>query len=151
MKTPLPKRIILLVGALVERRTRRGSWAYLLWLLAYVPMMIFCADFAFWNLRPFQLLPLLIPIVIILVQLIWPTLLGWAVIALPSVFVAGVGVVSVILTASARVQQDELGALVISSVAAGVYVLVCVALWFARPKLADAAAVQPNPAFYEQD
>jgi hypothetical protein len=57
----------------------------------------------------------------------------------------------VVLTAPARVQQDELAALVISSIAAAVYVLVCVALWFARPKRHDAAAVPPTPAFYEQE
>jgi hypothetical protein len=52
--------------------------------------------------RPYQLLPLLIPIVVVLVQLSYPTLLGWAVIVIPSVFFAGVLAFSVVLTAPAR-------------------------------------------------
>jgi amino acid transporter len=113
--------------------------------------MAFAAGDLSFHVRPYQLLPLLIPVAVVLVQLAYPTLLGWAVIVMPSVFFAGVGVVSVILTAPVRIQRHESAALVISSIAAAVYVLVCVALWFARPKRPDAAAVQPAPASYEQE
>jgi hypothetical protein len=135
---------MLLLYALFRCRIRRGSWAYILWLLAYLPLMGFIADLIFFHLRPYQLLPLLIPIVAVPVQLAWPTLFGWAVVVIPSVFCAGVMVFFVVLTAPARVQQHELAALVTSSVVAGVYVLVCAALWFARPKLAKAAVPEPN-------
>jgi len=113
--------------------------------------MVFAAGDLSFHVRPYHLLPLLIPVVVLLVQLAYPTLLGWAVIATPSVFCTGVMVYFVVLTAPARVQQHELAALATSSIAAGVYVLVCAALWFARPKRPDAAAVQPTPAFYEPE
>ena len=135
----------LVVRPLVERRTRGGSWAYILGLLVWLPPMVFAAGDLSFHVRPYHLLPLLIPVVVVLVQLAYPTLLGWAVLVIPSVFTAGVGVFFVVATAPARVQQHELAALVISSVTAAVYVLVCVALWFARPKRPDAAAVQPTP------
>ena len=128
---------------LVERRTRRGSWAYILWLLAYLPPMVWIAGDLSFQVHPYQLLPLLIPIGVVLVQIAYPTLLGWAVIAIPSALFAGVGVFFVVLTAPARDSQHEPAGLVISSVAAGVYVLVCVALWFARPKRADAVVAEP--------
>jgi hypothetical protein len=128
-----------LLSAAIKRRTRRGSWAYILWLLAYLPLMLFIASF---HRRPDQML-LLIPIVVVLTQLAYPTLVGWAAIVIPSMFVTGVALFFVVLTAPGRVQEN-LPALVISSVAAGVYVLVCVALWFARPKLANAVLAAPN-------
>ena len=43
----------------------------------------------------------------------------------------------------ARDLTNDLGRLIISSIAAGVYVLVCVALWYARPKRVDSAVVEP--------
>ncbi|MCX6924371.1 MAG: hypothetical protein NT154_14325 [Verrucomicrobia bacterium] len=132
---------MLWLRSLVKRRTRHGSWAYILWSLAYLPPMVWTAGGLSFHVRPYQLLPLLIPIVVVLVQLAYPTLLGWAVIVMPSVFCAGVGVFFVVVTAPARIRQHELAALVISSVTAAVYVLVCVALWFARPKLAAAVSV----------
>ena len=135
---------MLWLRSLVKRRTRRGSWAYILGLLVWLPPMVFAAGDLSFHVRPYQLLPLLIPVVVVLVQLAYPTWLGWAVIVMPSVFFAGVGVVSVILTAPVRIQRHEPAALVISSIAAAVYVLVCVALWFARPKLADAVVAVPN-------
>ena len=133
-----PNKSMLLLSALVKRRTRRGFWAYILWLLVWVPLMVFIASF---QLRPYQML-LLIPIVVVLVQVGYPTLLGWAVIVMPSVFFTGVMAYFVVVTAPGRLQHDLAG-LVISSVAAGIYVLVCVALWYARPKGVNSAVVEP--------
>jgi hypothetical protein len=137
------KKAMRLVRAVVKRRTRRGVWAYLLWLLAYLPPMVWIAGGLSFQVRPYQMLPLLIPLVVVLVQVVYPTWLGWAVIVIPSVCFAGVGVCAVVLTAPARVQRHELAALAISSVAVSVYVLVCVALGFARPKLVDAVIAEP--------
>jgi hypothetical protein len=134
---------MLLLRLLFKCRARRASWAYILWILAYLPLMVFVSDFVFFRLRPYQYLPLLIPLAVVIVQLAYPTLLGWAVVVIPSVFVAGVGVVSVVITVPARDLPHDLGRLVISSIAAGVYVLVCVALWYARPKPVDSVAVEP--------
>jgi hypothetical protein len=144
MSNPLTSKTILLVRALVQPRTRRGSWAYILCLLTWLPPMIFAAGNLSFHVRPDRLLPLLIPIVVFLVQLAYPTLLGWVVVLIPSVFFAGVMACSVVLTAPGRFQQHELPALAISSVAAGVYVLVCGAIWFARPKPALAVVAVPN-------
>lgn len=127
-----------LARTIFERRTRRGSWAYIAWLLAYLPLIGFIASF---NGRPYLIL-LLIPLAVVLVQLAYPTLLGWAVVVIPTVFCVGVMFFFVVVTAPARVHHHELAALVISSVAAGVYGLVCGALWFARPKLVDAVVAE---------
>ena len=108
--------------------------------------MVFVAGGASFNVRLGQSLPLVIPLAVVIVQLIYPTLLGWAVMVIPSVFFTGVMVCSVVITAPARVQRHEPTALVTSSVAAGVYVLVCVALWFARPKLVDAVVAESDRA-----
>lgn len=129
--------------AAVKRRTRRNSWAYMLWLLAWLPPMVWMAGNLSFHVPPFRLLPLLIPLVVVLAQLAYPTLLGWAAIIVPSTFATGVMLFFVVVTGPGRV-HDNLPALVISSVAAGFYVLVCVALWFARPELADAVATAPT-------
>jgi hypothetical protein len=143
MSSPASTRAMLLLHSLFKRRTRRASWAYICWILAYVPLMVFVSDFVFFRLRPYQYLPLLIPLAVVIVQLVYPTLLGWAVVVIPSVFVAGVGVVSVVITAPARHLPHELVPLVISSIATGVYVLVCIALWYARPKRVETVVIGP--------
>jgi hypothetical protein len=143
MSSPASTKAMLLQRSLFKRRTRRASWAYILWILAYLPLMVFVSDFVFFRLRPYQYLPLLIPLTVIIVQLAYPTLLGWAVVVIPSGFFAGVGVASVVITAPARYLPHHLARLVISSIASGVYVLVCVALWYARPKRVDSAVLEP--------
>jgi hypothetical protein len=143
MSSPASTKAMLLLRSLFNRRTRRASWAYILWILAYLPLMVFVSDFLFFRLRPYQYLPVLIPVAVIIVQLAYPTLLGWAVVVIPSVFVAGVGVVSVVITVPARDLPHDLGRLVMSSIAAGGYVLVCAALWYARTKRVDSAVVEP--------
>jgi hypothetical protein len=113
----------------------------MVWLLAYLPLMGFIASF---NGPPYLML-LLIPLAVVLVQLAYPTWLGWAVVVIPTVFCVGVMFFFVIVTAPARIHQHELAALVTSSVAAGVYGLVCGALWFARPKPVDAVVASAAP------
>ena len=144
MDSPLRKRSMQLVRAVVERRARRGSWVYMLGLLVWLPPMLLAAGNLSFHVRAWQLLPLLIPIAAVVVQMVYPTLLGWAVIVIPSVFTTGVMLFFVVVTAPVRIQQHELAALAVSSVAAGIYVLVCAALWFARPKLKEAAVAEGN-------
>jgi hypothetical protein len=135
-----PNKVILLLHGLVKRRTHRASWVYILWLFAYLPFMVFFIDFV--HLSPYQFLPLLFPLAVILVQLAYPTLLGWAVVVIPSTFFACVGVISVVITAPARHLPHDLGRLFVSCIAPGVYVLICVALWYARPKSMGSIVVE---------
>ncbi len=88
-----------LAQAVIKRRARRGSWAYMLGLLFWLPPMFFAAGNLSFHVRAWQLLPLLIPIAAVLVQMAYPTLLGWAVIAMPSGLFTGVIVFFVVVTA----------------------------------------------------
>jgi hypothetical protein len=142
MSSPSANTVTLLLRGVLGRRIRRGSWAYILWLLAYLPFMIWSADFVFVHPCSSQFLLLLIPFGAVLVQIAYPTWLGWAVFVIPSVFVAGGGMFFVVLTAPRKV-QDDLAGFVGSSVATGFYVLVGVALWFARPKRVEPVVVEP--------
>ncbi len=142
MSSPSANKAMRLLPAVLGRRIRRGSWAYILWLLAYLPFVVWSAGFVFVRPRPYHCLLLLIPLAAVVAQIVYPTLLGWAVFVIPSVFVAGVGVYFVVLTALRRV-QDDLAGLVISFIAAGIYVLVGAALWFARPKRVEPVVVEP--------
>ena len=143
MGSPTSTKAMGLLRSLFKRRPRRAPWAYSLWILAYLPLMVFGSNFAFPQLRPYQYLPVLIPLAVIIVQLAYPTLLGWTAVVIPSGFVASVMVVSVVITAAARDLSNDFGRLLICSIAAGIYVLVCVALWYARPKCVDAPPVEP--------
>ena len=135
----LPKPFLSWLHALVKVRSRRGSWAYLIWLLVSIPPLAFLGRFY----PHASLLLLLVPIVIGLAQAVYPTILGWLVILIPSALFTGIGFFYVILTAPGRF-HEKLGALVVSSVAMTVYLLVCVSLWRARPKLTDANGPKPN-------
>jgi len=142
MSSPSANKAMRLLRAVFARRIRRGSWAYILWFLAYLPFMIWSTDYAFVHPRLYQFLLLLIPLAVVVVQLVYPTLLGWAVFFIPSLCFAGVGVFFVVITAPRRV-QDDLAGFAISFIAAGFYVLVGVALWFARPKHVKPVVVEP--------
>lgn len=131
------------LGTLVARRPRRRPWTYALWLLAYLPPLIWMVPFYSVDVRLYHSLAVLIAIAVVLVQLIHPTILGWAVIAIPSGWFAAIGAGALVLTTPGRA-PEELPQLVISSVAVGVYVMVCVALWFARPRAALGIAAMPG-------
>jgi len=90
----MPKSKFGCLVALVQRRSWRGWWAYVIWLLVYlVTAMMFADEMAFHSgATATQMWPLLIPIVIIVVQWVRPTVLGWAVICLPTFLYFGVGV-----------------------------------------------------------
>ena len=139
MNPALSKSFGCSLRTLVKVRSRRRSWAYLLWLLVSVPPLAFLGSFYVHA----SLLLLAIPIVVGLVQVVYPTVLGWLVIVIPSAFFTGIGLFFVIVTAPVRLHEKP-GGLVISSVAVTVYFLVCVALWCARPKLIDAPGLKPN-------
>ncbi len=145
ISNPLNTTVIWWLRALVTRRTRRRSWPYIIWLVAYLPLVTWVADFLFGGEPFYPILAALIAILAVLVQLFHPTLLGWVVISIPSMFMAGLSVYFVAVTAAERTPEDLAG-LLISRVVAGVYVLVCIALWLARPELSSAAVAGPDAA-----
>ena len=89
-----PKSMFRWLFVLVQLRSHRGWWAYVIWLLVYLFTAMMFADemAAHSGATATQLLPLLIPIVIIVVQWIRPTVLGWAVVSLPTFLYLGVGI-----------------------------------------------------------
>src|SRR2546421_12353740 len=129
------------LGAMVVRRSRRHAWAYGLWLLVYLPTAwVFAEEMsAHSGTGVLAMLPLLIPLAIVVGQMIYPTLLGWAVILIPSVLYTGVGVFYLIRNATERQPQWEydLSGFILGSVFVGAFLAVCIALIFARPRLRD--------------
>ena len=127
------------LGALIVRRTRERGWAYGLWLLVYLPTAwLFAGEMAAHSgAGVLAMLPLLIPVAIAVAQMIYPTLLGWAVIVVPSVLYAGVGVFYLIRNATRRQPQWEydLSGFILGSVFVGAFIAVCIALILARPRL----------------
>ena len=127
--------------ALILRRSRRRAWAYGLWLLVYLPTALLFADemAAHSGAGIAAMLPLLVPIAIVVAQMIYPTLLGWAVILIPSVLYGGVGVFYLIRNATERHPQWEydLSGFIMGSIFVGAWVAVCLALILARPRLRD--------------
>ena len=134
-----------LVHALVRRRARRGSWAYMLWLLTYLPPLVWLAGDLTFRVQVDKLWLVLVPLLVVGVQLVCPTLLGWAVIFIPSVFFAGVAAVFVAVGYFLTTQGAQTDSW-IALITAGVYLVVCVALWLARPKLGDVVVAEGTPA-----
>jgi len=88
---------------------------------------------------------MLVPIGVVILQMIYPTLLGWVVIMIPSVLYTGLGVFYLIRNATKtqpQWQYDLLG-FIMGIFFIGAYVAVSIALIFARPILKD-VAVSPN-------
>jgi len=112
----------------------------MIWLLVYLPTaMMFAGEMSFHNgARAAQLWPLLIPVVILIVQWVRPTLVGWAVIFLPTVLYFGVGVYYAIrnnLGPHPQWEHDSAGVILGSAFLAGLFGA-CVALMFAaKPRV----------------
>jgi hypothetical protein len=142
MASNKPKSKVAWLVALVERRSRRGWWAYLIWLLVYLPTaMMFAGEMSFHGgAKTAQMWPLLLPIVIIIVQWMRPTLLGWVVLSLPTMIYFGVGIYYLVdnnLGAQPQWKTDSAG-VILGFVFLGALLCVCVALIFgARPRVLD--------------
>lgn len=123
---------------LLGRRTRRGTWAYVLWAIPYMlTAWFFAGEMAFHaGARPYQMLPLLIPVLIVTAQIIYPTLLGWSVIFIPSVAYCSFGLYYLVRNATESPPQwkNDLAGFVLGSFFVGAYLFVCVCLFFARPR-----------------
>ncbi len=120
--------------SLIRRRGRRGWWAYILWLPFY---LLFVALFA--QLTGNSVWTLVGPVIALLVmQWIYPTVLGWAVFFLPTVFFTGVGAFYVIWPIISSQERWSARTLISASF---VIVLggVCMALFIARPRRCNKA------------
>ena len=70
-----------IVQTLFQRRKRRVL-AYVFWLIIYCgALSLYAVDH---ELQLWQILPFLVPIVIAINQIVYPTLFGWAFISIPS-------------------------------------------------------------------
>jgi hypothetical protein len=76
--------------ALLFQRRQRRVWAYIAWLLVYTATAWFFAVDT--EAKPIQMLPFLVPLALVIVQMIYPTLFVWALMVIPSVLYSGVGI-----------------------------------------------------------
>jgi hypothetical protein len=138
MAETTPKSKATWPAALMQRRSRRGWWAYVIWLLVYLPTAMMFADemSAHSGVGAAQMLPLFIPIVVVGAQWIRPTILGWAVLFLPTFLYFGIGVYYLITNNLGPHPQWEhdLEGVILGFVFLVALFGVCVALMFAaRP------------------
>jgi hypothetical protein len=133
---------------LLGRRSRRGTWAYALWFIPYlVTAWAFARELAMEaGARPYQMLPLLIPVLVVAAQLIYPTLLGWTVIFIPWVAFCTFGLYHLIRNATRRPPQwdNNLSGFILGYLFVGACLLVCVCLLFARPRPTKATNAEPG-------
>jgi hypothetical protein len=81
------------LSALIEKQPRRGVWLYGLCLVLYILYVIMlAAEMAPPGAPVASFLPLLVPAVIIISQLVYPTLLAWLCIFVGFVFYTCAGV-----------------------------------------------------------
>lgn len=142
MSEAIPKPVVRWLVTLIERRSRHGWWAYVIWLLVYsFTAMMFAGEVAAHSGAPaVQMLPLLIPILVVIVQWVRPTILGWSVIFLPTFLYFGVGVYYAITNNLGPHPQWEhdLGGLVLGSFFLAALLVACIAVTFAaRPRRID--------------
>jgi len=80
-------RIFVGLAALIRERSRNGWWAYLIWLFVYLLTAALFAEEAHFHggAGASKLWPLVIPIFVIICQWARPTILGWALVSVPTV------------------------------------------------------------------
>ena len=124
------------LAALIQQRNRRGWWVYVIWLLLYsATTMMFAGDT---GASAAQMWPFLIPVAILILQWVRPTLLGWAVISLPTCLYFCVGIYYAVannLRSHPQWEYDSEG-VILGSVFLAVLLGMCIALIVAaRPRL----------------
>jgi hypothetical protein len=139
MADSTPKSKAAWLTALIRRRSRRGWWAYVIWLLVYLPTAIMYAGAISFlsGASAAQMWPLLIPIVIPIVQWVRPTILGWAVIFLPTFLYFAIGFYYAIRNNIGPHPQweDDSEGVILGTVYLATLLGVCAALMFAaRPR-----------------
>jgi hypothetical protein len=117
-----------------SRQSRRGWWAYILWLLVYyVYAFGFASEATFHSGASLaQLWPLLLPVALVGFQWYRPTLLGWAILlALPAAYIAR-GIYHVVILVSDGYPVESL-TLAFAYDALVIGVIVCVAMRLGPP------------------
>ncbi len=136
-----PSKASGVLQCLLGRRTRRATWVYLFWFIPYLlTAWLFAGDVAFHAGAHPYLIPLLIPVFVVVAQIVYPTLLGWAVIFIPSVLYCGAWVYYLVRNATQRQPQWE----PMVSCFVGAYLAVCFCLFFARPGRTSATVAEPG-------
>lgn len=129
--------------SLIQRRRRRGTWAYAVWLVVYIAFVAFVSTLS----GPSAWLLLAPGLLVALLQWLRPTLLSWAALLLPTIGFTAVGgyfVLATNLGAHPRWEEDPAGA-VASAVFLALLMGLCVALFFARPILDVDTEKGPSP------
>jgi hypothetical protein len=135
---------------LVGRRLRRGNWAYALWFIPYSFIAAYFAGTKAFHAatQPYQMLAVLLPVFVVAAQIVYPTLLAWAVIFIPSVAYCALGIYHLARHATERPPQsdNDLAGFVLGALFMGACLLVCVCLFFARPRRVRARIAEPGAA-----
>jgi hypothetical protein len=132
-------------AVVVQKRSRRGWWAYVIWLVVYVwSAMYFLGDT---GTDVSEMWPFLIPIGIVILQLIRPTLLVWAVISLPTFVYFAVPIYYIIVNNIGPHPQwkDDSEGVILGAVFLTALFGLCVALIFAFRRIFHAPASVPKP------
>ena len=130
MTGPFPKLLL----SLVRRRSRVKAWAYAIWLLVYLLTGCYCVGGL--EIPAARAWPFLIPVGLLIVHVVYPTLLGWLIFFVPTVLYLGAGVyyaVSNNIGPHPQWQGDMEG-VVLGSVFIAAMFGVCAALYSARPR-----------------
>jgi len=83
-----------MISTIIEKRSRKGFWVYILLGLVYIVFALWYAEeLRFHGGIPIQnMWPLAIPLLLITFQIVYPTMLAWIVIFLPSALYTSVGI-----------------------------------------------------------
>ena len=130
--------------AFLRRQPRRSTAAYLLWLfVAYLPSATLCAlandEDRFLHPKCLLIWLLVIPVVIAVTQIIYPTLLGWLIIFVPTLVCVAAQFIHMGYYAATHqplsfFDRQDLGEGIFFY---GFMALTCAVLTFARPKRAN--------------
>jgi len=131
-----------LIRAAFGRRKRRFS-AYLFWLVAYGVTVWFYVGDA--GLHLGQTLPFLVPVAVVIIQMIYPTLFGWAIIVVPSLVYTVNGAYYLIRNITEKQWAYDRQGLLLGLVFVIAYVGVCIALFFSRSQI-ESGVIPPGQA-----
>lgn len=147
LSQPLPKHVDQWtpskLRAIIRCRTRRAWWVYLIWLPIYWITATVLGDSL--GLTQWWLVPFTSPIAIVVLQWIYPTILGWVVIFVITIADVGIwayaAINDIVQPNATKYDQEET---VLFFVLFGISFGVCIALLIARPKLNEKPKSAPG-------